>query len=67
MVVLNCAFAGAQLGDISYLEILRVIQVHQIQADGTHQLSRCQAETSLALTIRAVAPSSPVVSLSLRE
>lgn len=52
---------------ISYLEIPLMIQVHQIQADGMNQLSSCQAKTSLALKIRAVAPVSPVVSLSLCE
>lgn len=36
-----------------------------IQADGTNQMSRCLAKTSLAPQIRAVAPESPVVSLSL--
>lgn len=36
-----------------------------IQADGMNQMSSCSAKTSLAPQIRAVAPESPVVSLSL--
>lgn len=52
---------------ISYLEIPLGIQVHPIQAGGMKQLSSRQARTRPALEIRAVAPSRPAVSLSLRE